>query len=138
MCYLQAMSFKGVILNKFEHKYGCLQKGSFHNHESNNNPQCMNPTILSSYWNWKKPLKIIKKFGHGFGIVGKPSMNRILWQWLRRKKLDLRSGRYWILSSICHKKIQINCKKWFWKEKLVFQALDASYTLVGVCVYKMI
>jgi hypothetical protein len=48
------------------------------------------------------------------------------------KKSDLRSGRYWILSSFCHKQIQINCKKWFWKEKLVSGALDTSSKLTAI------
>jgi hypothetical protein len=54
-------------------------------------------TIL--WFNWiKSKVKLLRKLGCTFGIVGKCSMNKIIWKWFHYF-VDLRCRKYWILNN---------------------------------------
>jgi hypothetical protein len=55
--------------------------------------------LLTILWfNWiKSKVKLLRKSGCTFGIVGKCSMNKIIWKWFHYF-VDLRCRKYWILN----------------------------------------
>jgi hypothetical protein len=80
-------------------------------------------------------LEIVVKFGSVLSVVGKPSSELELPEFISQFS-EQRCRRYWSLNGFSLLKIETNCKTWVWKEKSVEPSMcscpSTSYTSLSM------